>query len=85
MQQGDRVIVPSYRSWDKDGNAIMVSDEKHMTGTLDKLMPLSTRQGPQGEEPMPGTDYHAWVVLDDPIGIQDVIQCKASQLIKLEE
>lgn len=85
MQTGDRVIVPSYPSWNDDGTSIMVSDEKHLTGRLEKLMPLSTRQGPQGEEPMPGTDFHAWVVLDSPIGIQDVIQCRESRLIKLEE
>lgn len=85
MQTGDRVIVPSYPSWNEAGDNIMVSDEKHMVGTLEKMMPLSTRQGPQGEEPMPGSDFHAWVVLDEPIGIQDVIQCKASQLVKMED
>jgi len=82
MQTGDRVIVPSYKSWNDSGEQIMVSDEKHMTGIISKLMAIST--GPD-DIPMPGTDYHAWVVLDHPIGIQDVIQCKASRLILMEE
>ncbi len=82
MQQNDRVIVPSYRSWNDEDEPIMVSDEKHMKGYISKLMAIST--GPGGI-PMPNSDYLAWVVLDDPIGIQDVIQCKMSQLIKLEE
>lgn len=82
MEENDRVMVPSYPSWNEKDEPIMVSDEKHMTGYISKLMALST--GPD-EIPMPNSDYQAWVVLDSPIGIQDVIQCKASQLIKLEE
>lgn len=82
IQEQDRVIVPSYRSWDENDQPYMVSDEANLIGTVDKLMALST--GPDGE-PMPGSDFHAWVVLDNPIGIQDVIQCKASRLTKIED
>ncbi len=81
MQKGDRVIVPSYPSWNDKGEPIMVSDVKHMKGYIGEMKPLHT--GPK-DIPMPGTDYHCWVILDDPIGIQDVIQCKASQLVKEE-
>lgn len=82
MEQDDRVIVPSYRSWNAEGEPYYVTDEKHLTGKIGKLMAIST--GPDNI-PMPGSDYHAWVVLDNPIGITDVIQCKVSRLIKLEE
>tara|TARA_R100001530_G_scaffold98510_2_gene68427 strand:- start:2514 stop:2732 length:219 start_codon:yes stop_codon:yes gene_type:complete len=72
--------VPSY-TWGEEGNPIMVSDKTYMKGTVDELRAIST--DPDGV-PMPGTDYHAWVVLDCR-WVRDVIQCKASQLIKLEE
>ena len=82
MREGDRVMVPSYRSWKDDGKPYMVSDEKHLTGVIGTMRALST--GPD-DIPMPGTDYRVWVILDNPLGIQDVIQCKASRLIKLED
>ena len=82
MEINDRVMVLSYRSWKPDGEPFMVSDEKHLTGYIGALKPIST--GPDGV-PMPNTDWHVWVVLDNPIGAQDVIQCKESRLIKLEE
>lgn len=85
MNIDDRVIVPSYRSWNDDGEPYMVTEEKHLTGKIGALQALSTRNTPIGEEPMPGTDYHAFVIMDHPIGLQDVIQCKESQLVKLED
>ena len=85
MEINDRVMVPSYRSWNDDGEPYMVSDKKHLTGKIGNMSPLNTRQGPDGQEPMPGTDWHVWVILDNPIGAQDVIQCRESRLIKLED
>ncbi|MFH1953145.1 MAG: hypothetical protein ABIL06_16195 [Pseudomonadota bacterium] len=82
IEEGDKVICPSYRSWTPEGEPYMVSEEEHLRGTVGRMTALST--GPN-DEPMPGTDYHVWVILDNPIGAQDVIQCKASRLIKLEE
>jgi len=82
MEIGDRVVVPSYRSWTEDGEPYMVSDQKHMTGEIAKMTALST--GPNGM-PMLGTDWHVWVILDHPLGAQDVIQCRESRLIKVEE
>ncbi|HDZ26280.1 hypothetical protein LCGC14_0911060 [marine sediment metagenome] len=82
MKRGDRVIVPGYQSWKDDGTPYTVTDEKHLKGHIGKLMAIHT--GPD-DIPLPGTDYHAWVVLDEPIGIQDVIQCQASRLVKLEK
>lgn len=81
MEQGDKVIVPSYRSWTEKNEPYMVKEQKHLTGIIGKLTPLST--GPH-DMPMLGTDYHAWIILDNPLGAQDVIQCKASLLVKLE-
>lgn len=83
-EKGDRVIVQPYRSWTDEDQEYMVSDEKNLIGTLDAMMPISTINTPGGEVPAPGTDYHCWVVLDNPIGIQAVIQCKMSQLRKGE-
>ena len=96
MEINDRVLVPSYRSWRDDGEPYMVTEEKHLTGKIGKRTPIST--GPQYKEyvegsefpvtilpPMPGTDYRVWVILDEPLGAQDVIQCRESALVKLEE
>ncbi len=82
MNSGDKVIVPSYRSWDEEDQVYMVTDMKHLTGIIENM--LDSRVGPRGE-PMPGNDPMAFVVLDDPLGIQDTIVCKESLLVKVEK
>lgn len=81
MDIGDRVIVPSYQSWTEEGTPYMVTEEKHLTGVIANM--IDTRTGP-GDTTMPGNDAMCFVVLDEPLGIQDIIVCKESRLVKIE-